>query len=384
MLTIYRRHRKNCAQRNEGRKSRRCKCPCWVDGTYKGVEIRQSLKETTWEEAEQELEKRKKKLDGDLLSEPVLATLADAWDQFLSDCEARNLREPTLRKYRHLKRKMEEFGEQHGLRFIVEFDLEMLRKFRASWPNKNLSALKKLELLRTFYRFAFESGWIPENWAKKVKNPKIQDRPTLPFTSDDMVRILAECNKCQEVSPRNRRRLRALVLLLRYSGLRIGDAVTLSKERLKGERLFLYTSKTGVPVYLPLPSFVVAAIDAAAQPEERFYFWTGRCKPKTAISHWQELLKNVFTNAKIENGHAHRMRGTFAVELLLQGVPIERVSMLLGHSSIKVTEKNYAPWVRARQEQLEADVRRTWAVDPVVFAETKGTPQVHGKQERVN
>jgi Protein of unknown function DUF86 len=38
-----------------------------------------------------------------------------------------------------------------------------------------------------------------------------------------------------------------------------------------------------------------------------------------------------------------------------------RVSVLLGHSSIKVTEKYYSPWVRARQEQLEADVRRSWA-----------------------
>ena len=34
--------------------------------------------------------------------------------------------------------------------------------------------------------------------------------------------------------------------------------------------------------------------------------------------------------------------------------------MVLGHNSIKVTEKHYSPWVRARQEQLEADVRRTW------------------------
>jgi hypothetical protein len=39
---------------------------------------------------------------------------------------------------------------------------------------------------------------------------------------------------------------------------------------------------------------------------------------------------------------------------------MDRVSVLLGHSSIKVTEKDYSPWVRARQEQLEADVRRTW------------------------
>ena len=30
--------------------------------------------------------------------------------------------------------------------------------------------------------------------------------------------------------------------------------------------------------------------------------------------------------------------------------------------SVRITEKHYAPWVRERQEQLEADVRRTWEV----------------------
>jgi integrase len=44
-------------------------------------------------------------------------------------------------------------------------------------------------------------------------------------------------------------------------------------------------------------------------------------------------------------------RRTFSVELLLAGVPIERVSILLGHQSVRITEKHYAPWVRARQEQ---------------------------------
>ena len=64
--------------------------------------------------------------------------------------------------------------------------------------------------------------------------------------------------------------------------------------------------------------------------------------------------------AESPEGYDHHFRDTFAVGLLQAGVPMERVSVLLGHSSIKVTEKHYSPWVRARQEQLEADVRRRW------------------------
>jgi integrase/recombinase XerD len=34
--------------------------------------------------------------------------------------------------------------------------------------------------------------------------------------------------------------------------------------------------------------------------------------------------------------------------------------MLLGHASIVVTQKHYAPWIRSRQEELEAAVKKSW------------------------
>jgi hypothetical protein len=51
-------------------------------------------------------------------------------------------------------------------------------------------------------------------------------------------------------------------------------------------------------------------------------------------------------------------RDTFAAELLLAGIPIERVSVLLGHQSVRITERHYSPWAKSRQEQLEADPRK--------------------------
>lgn len=76
------------------------------------------------------------------------------------------------------------------------------------------------------------------------------------------------------------------------------------------------------------------------------------------------------------------------MELLLSGVPLERVLVLLGHSSIRVTERHYAPWVRSRQEQLEADLRRAWSQDPLALMgfvqPEKGTKKVHEKRQRPN
>jgi len=37
-------------------------------------------------------------------------------------------------------------------------------------------------------------------------------------------------------------------------------------------------------------------------------------------------------------------------------VSLESVSRLLGHQSIKITEKHYSPWVKTRQEALEKEV----------------------------
>jgi integrase/recombinase XerD len=313
--------------------------------------------------------------------EPEAITVAQAWEQFLADAKARNLRESTVYKYQLLSRQMEHFAGDNGLRFLREFDLPTLRKFRASWLNGNLGALKKLEYLRAFFRFAHDAKWIDDNPARKLESPRVTQRPTMPFTTEQMTEILAACEKygrkCRGGRYRaseNVRRIRALALLLRHSGLRIGDAVTLERNRITGDKLFLYTAKTGTPVYLPLPEFVLNALTAIPKISERYFFWTGESKTDSATGDWQRTLKAVFELAGIPDGHAHRFRDTFAVGLLQAGVPMERVSVLLGHSSIKVTEKYYSPWVRARQEQLEADVRRSWKAPHTSEADANSSP----------
>jgi len=206
----------------------------------------------------------------------------------------------------------------------------------------------------------------------------------MPFTHADMLKVFAAFEKYGERAGfRNAQRLKAFVLVLRYSGMRIGDAVRCGVDRITGNKLFLYTQKTGVPVHCILPDFLLRELDAAPKSSEGHFFWTGKSKPHSAIGKWQRRLQALFKLAEVEGGHAHRFRDSFAVELLLAGVPLERVSVLLGQS-VQITERHYSPWVRARQEQLEQDLRRVWQQDPIALLEAKGTPQVHGERRQIN
>jgi integrase/recombinase XerD len=303
----------------------------------------------------------------------------------LNDGKARKLNESTLYKYRLLFKQVRDFAQRRGFRYLKELDLTALDDFRAEWKDGPRSSQKKLERLKAFFRFCERRKWIDCNPALDLKAPKIQNKPTMPFTHAEMLKVFAALDKYGErAGHRNAQRLKAFILVLRYSGMRIGDTVRCAVDRITENKLFLYTQKTGVPVYCILPDFVLRELDAAPKSSEGHFFWTGKSKLHSAIGKWQRRLQAIFKLAEVEGGHAHRFRDTFAVELLLAGVPLERVSVLLGHQSVRITEGHYSPWVRARQEQLEQDLKRVWAQDPLALLATKGTLRVHGTSQLPN
>ena len=159
----------------------------------------------------------------------------------------------------------------------------------------------------------------------------------------------------------------AMLLLLRWSGLRINDAAKLERSRLTDSgSLLLYMQKTGEPVYVPLPPNLVTLLRELRNPDNpRYFFWNGTSDTASPGIRWWCTLKTIFKAAGLPDVHPHMLRDTFAVEMLLAGVPMDQVSMLLGHSSVKISEKHYLPWVKARQEQLEASVRKAWIAVPM-------------------
>ena len=127
MLTIYRRHRKACEHRDKGRAHRLCQCPIWVDGFLGGTELRESLNLRDWHRAQEMI--REWEAEDRCISQPARKSTGQAWEEFLADIEARKLNDSTVRKYKLLKRQMEDFAQRCGLRVLVDFDLSKLSEF---------------------------------------------------------------------------------------------------------------------------------------------------------------------------------------------------------------------------------------------------------------
>lgn len=351
MLTLYRRHRADCKRRS--RRYKGCSCPIWVQGVLRGESMRKSLDLTNWEAANRLINA------WEIRGENKSGTVGEAAARFLKDAEVR-LKPQSIKKYKHV---VEELKNKWGDLPVRSIAVDDVRKLRESWEMAPTTMRKRLELLRGFFRFCIDSNWIEKNPAKSIKAPTAKQPPTLPYSDSEWKKILWALDAYGEIhatSPeRIRKKLKGLVLLMRYSGLRISDAVPLKRDRIKGGKLFLYQAKTGEPVLVPLPKVVLKALEGCGDGDG-LYFWPGVGKLKTALTEWQERLKKVFVIAGIPAGHGHRLRDTFAVSLLERGVPLQTVSILLGHNSLKTTEKHYAPWVKSRQLELEKAVKATW------------------------
>ena len=355
MLNLWRRHTTTCLKRLQKkgvrnfRSHKDCSCPVWVQGSLHGEWMKKSLGIRNWESAQRLVR------DWEAGSGDQTVPMKEACDRFYSDCEARNLGPAQLGKYGLLIRELKGWFPD---RVVASVGVDDLRGYRESWNLSPISASKKLERVRTFFRFCMESGWIGSNPARVLKAPKVKPTPTLPFSDEEMEKILWATEIYPDRPKGRRDQVKAFVLILRHAGLRIRDAVCLKRVAVAEGRVFLYTAKTGAPVYVPIPEDAVAHIKLLMGGGE-YFFWSGNGEPKSAVADWQRTLAKLFKLAGVK-GHAHRFRDNFAVGLLTRGVSLEIVSILLGHSDIRITQKHYAPWVKARQDSLERAVKATW------------------------
>jgi integrase/recombinase XerD len=392
LVTVYTRHSSSCPKRAD-RNFRRCRCPKWLYINDDGKYSLRSAKTRSWDRAEEIRRNFEREYETAALktskngtqAAPRLhhdvnkdkMTLAAAVTKFLAAKKKENLSEETVSKLTTIfEKQLLAWANSEHIQALDQIGVSDLERFRDTWKDAPLARKKKQERIIGFFYYCARMGWIQANPAILLGRIRVREKPTDYFTKEEFEKIIQATYvynpKAWNTEPRNQAtRLRTLIRLMRWSGLAIRDAIGLERKALTdNDELFLYRAKTGNPVFVPLPPDVAAElrnIPAGPKQNPRYFFWTGNGKLRSAVGNWQRSFRRVFELAGLEHQdgsqkrcHPHMLRDTFAVECLLAGLPLEQVSMLLAHRSVRVTEKHYAPWVTARQEQLAANVRRSW------------------------
>ena len=145
-------------------------------------------------------------------------TIDEAREAYLRELEARNIRKSTRAGYRSLFKQLRGFAGKGGKGSLAELDRAALRAWREQWSCSYSTQRQRLSRLKAFFSFASDEGWIEASPLHGVRMPKSDARPTMPLSVDEMEAMLA--------AARGMPREQALLLVLRYSGLAIGDAAT--------------------------------------------------------------------------------------------------------------------------------------------------------------
>jgi site-specific recombinase XerD len=375
IITIFVRHSPDCKY-NGDEFCKRCDCRKHLRWSAGGKQYRRKAGTRDWGEAEKVKRQLEDQLSGrvpEVKPEQDQRDTQSCIDIFLQDKKVQGVTASVVGKYTRELARLREYCERNGVYTVQGITRELLSGFCATWPDlypSSYTRAKVRERVRSFLRYCYEVQWLPR--IPTLPKIKIEEPPTLPLSADEYKRLLKAIGTT--ITKERQAQVHALIQLMRYSGLAIRDALTLKRsgiieDKSKGlHRIVTARQKTGTHVSVPIPPAVARELLKVLNGNPEYVFWSGEGEAESITKSWAKLyLAPLFKAAKLSsNGYmkSHRLRDTFAVDLLEKGVPLEEVSKLLGHESIKTTERHYAKWVKERQDRLDTLVMGTWKRRP--------------------
>ena len=173
---------------------------------------------------------------------------------------------------------------------------------------------RRLAVLRRVANLAHDTwGWLSTPVARRVKLLKENNSRSYYLTPSEVQKLIKACQD---------ERVKRVVLLAAYTGLRRGEILKLTSESLQDGCLRLENTKNGRSRSVPLPPGVDVKLPILISAEH---------------------LRRDFEQARKAVGkpylHLHDLRHTYASWLVQSGASLKAVQELLGHATLSVTGK---------------------------------------------
>ncbi|TVM03454.1 MAG: integrase [Candidatus Brocadia sp. WS118] len=308
----------------------------WTSVTYKGKRSRKSL-DTDDKKLAQTIEAkiRTEIVEGKYFERfsSESKTVNDMMEKFMKE-HAPKVAINTQRSYlASLKHLSPYFGDAKLTAVTPKkiYDYKVLRYSEEAKPatiNRELAMLSK-----AFNLSVKQWEWVNENPVSKAPKEKENNERDRWLTDDEEKRLL-------ENSPQW---LKRIIVFDLHTGLRIGELLSLqwSKTNLLRRIIIIQESKNGKPRTIPLNqiAFEILAEKSKIRNIKHDLVFTSSVGTKIDSDNLRRAFEKALQKADIQDFHFHDLRHTFATRLAQRGIDIYKISKLLGHKDIRMTQR---------------------------------------------
>ncbi len=273
-------------------------------------------------------------------------------DSFLDEMRATRTASPhTLDAYRRDLHQLFDFlMENQGQEIQVEsIDRHHLRAFLAHLRQRNLAAKsmqRKISALRSFFRFTCRKGLIETSPAAGIRGPRTPRSLPRVLTQEETTQLVETPDAT--AGPLGARDA-ALLELLYSSGLRVEEVTKLDVEDVDLPAGFVQVEGKGrkertVPLGEPAREAIAgymrerAAVLSELGVRSRAMF-LNRFGKRLSVRGIQRLVRKYHLLAGLMHVSPHTLRHSFATHLLEAGADLRSIQELLGHESVRTTQR---------------------------------------------
>lgn len=275
--------------------------------------------------------------------------LKSAHNQFTEYLGTRRRARATIVAYGKDIEQLVEYLANMGKKSIEEVGRDELDAFLKKLASDNYtpkSISRKINSLKTFFRFLKSAGLITTDPAVEIEHPKYEVKPPRILSKIEYRALRDAC--------RGDARTYAIVELFLQTGVRIGELANLTLDDLKENELYVAAQEGHASRNVPL--------NKAAKEALQRYLEARGTSPSTAnkalfitktgksllIRNIRTAIDRYFRIAGIEDAKVNDLRHTFIAHHLMAGTPITTLSKLVGHKRLSTTEK-YLELVKDKQ-----------------------------------
>ncbi len=275
--------------------------------------------------------------------------LKSAHTQFTDYLSSRRRARATIVAYGKDIEQLGQFLTNLGKKSIGEVSRDELEAFLKKLTSDNYtpkSVSRKINSIKTFFRFLKASGTVAMDPAMEIEHPKYEVKPPRILSKLEYRALRDAC--------RGDTRTYAIVELFLQTGIRIGELANLALNDVRDSELHIAAQEGHGERTVPLNKAGKEALNRYLEIRSQnspnpALFITKTGKP-LLIRNIRTAIDRYFRVAGIEGAKVNDLRHTFIAHHLMAGTAITTLSKLVGHKRLSTTEK-YLELVKDKREE---------------------------------